>query len=340
MRAGDSRVIVTGAAGFIGFHLCARLLASGHRVVGFDNLNPYYDPALKRARLAELSKHDRWSFVQGDLTDAAAVRDLCHSGDGGPVVHLAAQAGVRWSLERPSAYVESNLVGFANILEACRAAGTSHLVYASSSSVYGMNRKVPFDVGDGVSHPASLYAATKRSNELMAHVYAHLFGIPCTGLRFFTVYGPWGRPDMAYWSFTESILKGRPITVYGGGRLMRDFTYVDDVVESVSRLLAAPPVPSADWDPGRPDPATSSAPWRLYNIGNSSPVVVNEFIRILEELCGRSAIRVDEPRPAADVDRTFADVEPLARDFGFRPSTSLRDGLARFIGWFRTWHGL
>lgn len=333
---GSGPVIVTGAAGFIGFHVSSRLLERGVEVIGHDNLNPYYSPSLKHARLSELSRHRSWRFVEGDLADATAVRELVRSG-GGTVLHLGAQAGVRWSIENPGAYVSSNLVGFANVLEACRAAEATHLVYASSSSVYGANEKVPFDARDNVDHPVSLYAATKKSNELMAHVYAHLFGLPCTGLRFFTVYGPWGRPDMAYWKFTESILAGQPIEVFGGGLLERDFTYVDDVVESIVRLLDTPPAPSSTWSALEPDPSTSAAPWRIYNIGNRTPVSVNEMIGILEQLCGRAAIRVARPKPPGDVERTFADVTPIARDFGFRPHTRLEDGLAAFVDWFSWW---
>lgn len=329
-------IVVTGAAGFIGFHLSERLLLQGRRVVGHDNLNAYYDPSLKRARLQALSRHPLWQFHEGDLTNAEGVSQLVGM-SGGTVVHLGAQAGVRWSIENPTAYVSSNLVGFANVLEACRAAGTRHLVYASSSSVYGANGKVPFDARDNVDHPVSLYAATKKSNELMAHVYAHLFGIPCTGLRFFTVYGPWGRPDMAYWKFTEAILRGRPIEVYGSGVLERDFTYVDDVVEAITRLLDSPPMPSTEWSGEHPDPSSSASPYRIYNIGNHTPVTVNEMVGILERLCDRKAIRVFRPKPPGDVDRTFADVGPLMRDFGFSPSTRLEDGLARFVDWFRSW---
>lgn len=332
-------IIVTGAAGFIGYHVCKRLLSDGVHVIGHDNLNPYYDPGLKRARLAELDRHGSgWTFVEGDLADPRGVADLVGRAAGGAVVHLGAQAGVRWSIENPGAYVNSNLVGFANVLEACRAVRTPHLVYASSSSVYGANDKVPFDARDNVDHPVSFYAATKKSNELMAHVYAHLFGLPCTGLRFFTVYGPWGRPDMAYWKFTDAILAGRPIEVYGDGLLERDFTYVDDVVEAIVRLLDLPPLPSPAAYVSALDPSTSTAPYRVYNIGNHTPVRVNEMVAILETLCGRDAVRVMRPKPPGDVDKTFADVAPLMRDVGFRPSTRLEEGLARFVEWFRRWH--
>lgn len=329
-------IVVTGSAGFVGFHLCEKLLQRGVRVVGHDNLNSYYDPVLKAARLERLTQYSGWRFVQGDLVDGRGVRELVSFG-GGIVVHLGAQAGVRWSIENPGAYVDSNLVGFANVLEACRAAGTAHLVYASSSSVYGANTKVPFDARDNVDHPVSLYAATKKSNELMAHCYSHLFGLPCTGLRFFTVYGPWGRPDMAYWKFTDAILTGRPMEVFGDGLLQRDFTYVDDVTEAMVRLLGSPPSPRPGETALDSDPSMSSSPWRIYNIGNHTPVTVNDMVSILERHCERKAIVVHRPRPPGDVERTFADVEPLMRDFGFRPSTRLEDGLGRFVEWFKWW---
>lgn len=340
MSSPQPTAIVTGAAGFIGFHVADRLLAAGHPVVGIDNLNPYYDPALKRARLARLEGRPGWQFLELDLADAAAVRDALDRSGAMHVVHLGAQAGVRWSLENPAAYVQSNLVGFANILEACRHNQTAHLVYASSSSVYGANTKVPFAVTDNTDHPVSLYAATKKANEVMAHSYAHLFGLPCTGLRFFTVYGPWGRPDMAYWKFTEAILAGQPIEVFGDGLLRRDFTYIDDVVEGIVRLIDRPATPDPAWTGMAPDPATSSAPWRLYNIGNHTPVTVTEMIDLLEEACGRKAVRVFKPRPPGDVEATFADVEALQAAVGFQPATPLRDGLHRFVAWFREWKRL
>jgi len=329
-------IVVTGAAGFVGFHVARRLLTLGHPVVGFDNLNDYYSVRLKHDRLATLAAHPGWRFVEGDLCDAPLLANVVRSG-GQCVIHLAAQAGVRWSLENPAAYVQSNLVGFGNLLEACRQTGTRNLIYASSSSVYGANTKTPFAVGDPVDHPVSLYAATKKANESMAHAYAHLFGLPCTGLRFFTVYGPWGRPDMAYWKFTDSILAGRPIEVFGSGLLRRDFTYVDDVVEAIVRMVDRPATPDRAWSASAPDPAASAAPWRVYNVGNHTPVTVNEMLSTLEELCGRKAVRVDRPRPPGDVEATFADVDSLSRDFGFRPRTSLRDGLARFVAWYRDW---
>jgi UDP-glucuronate 4-epimerase len=324
-------ILVTGAAGFIGFHVARRLLAAGAEVVGFDNLNDYYTPRLKHDRLAELGREPGWRFVRGDLADAAAVAAVVAETRPACVVNLAAQAGVRWSIENPSAYVSSNLVGFANVLEACRQAGTPHLVYASSSSVYGANTKTPFAETDPVDRPVSLYAATKKANELMAHSYAHLFGLPCTGLRFFTVYGPWGRPDMAYWKFTESILAGTPIEVYGQGLLRRDFTYVDDVVEAIARMVHAPPAA------GVSDDGSPAAPCRVYNIGNHTPVTVARLLEILERLCGRPAVRLMKPRPPGDVEATFADVSALARDFGFEPRTPLEHGLERFVSWYRGW---
>lgn len=324
-------ILVTGAAGFIGFHVARRLLATGADVVGFDNLNAYYTPRLKHARLAALEGTPGWRFVHGDLADGEALMRLVTDAEPACVVHLAAQAGVRWSLENPSAYVSSNLVGFANVLEACRHAATPHLVYASSSSVYGANTKTPFAETDPVDRPVSLYAATKKANELMAHSYAHLFGLPCTGLRFFTVYGPWGRPDMAYWKFTESILAGTPIEVFGDGLLRRDFTFVDDVVEAIVRMVAAPPTP------GVADDGSAAAPCRVYNVGNHTPVTVARLLAILERLCGRPAIRLSKPRPPGDVEATFADVSALARDFGFEPSTPLEEGLERFVAWYRGW---
>lgn len=330
-------IVVTGVAGFVGFHVARRLLELGREVVGLDNVNAYYTTDLKRGRLAELAGKPGWRFVEGDLCDATLVADVVRAAGSRCVIHLAAQAGVRWSLENPSAYVQSNLVGFGNLLEACRHAGTGNLIYASSSSVYGANTKTPFAVGDTVDHPVSLYAATKKANELMAHSYAHLFDLPCTGLRFFTVYGPWGRPDMAYWKFTEAILEGRPIEVFGGGLLRRDFTYIDDVVEAIVRMVGSPAAPNPAWSGDRPDPATSSAPWRVYNIGNHTPVTVNDLLGILEDLCGRKAVRIDRPKPPGDVEATFADVESLSRDFGFRPHTPLREGLARFVDWYRGW---
>ncbi len=329
--------MVTGAAGFVGFHVSAALLAAGHEVVGHDDLCDYYDPLLKAARIRELERFKGWSFVRGDLADAAGVHELVRRANGGPVVHLGGQAGVRWSIENPQAYVRSNLIGFANVLEACRQSGCSHLVYASSSSVYGLNEAVPFDASRPADHPVSFYAATKKANEAMAHSYAELFGIPTTGLRFFSVYGPWGRPDMAYWKFTEAILSGNPVEVFGGGVLERDYTYIDDVVTSIVRITGAPAKPDAAWSGLNPDCASSRAPWRIYNIGNRTPVSVNKMLSILEGLCGQAAKRIDRGKPPGDVDRTWSNVEPLERDHGFTPDTPLETGLGRFVDWFRWW---
>jgi UDP-glucuronate 4-epimerase len=330
-------LVVTGAAGFIGFHVARHCLERGQRVIGFDNLNSYYSPELKRDRLAVLSRYPSWEFVQGDLCDRALLQEVVDRAASGPVVHFAAQAGVRWSVDNPAAYLESNIVGFGALLEACRAARVSHLIYASSSSVYGANTKTPFSVADSTNHPVSLYGATKKANELMAHSYSHLFGLPTTGLRFFTVYGPWGRPDMAYWKFTAAILAGRPIEVYGGGMLRRDFTYVGDVVDAVIRMVNAPPLGDPAWSGEAPDPATSRSPWRVYNIGNHTPITVAEMITHLEELCERKAVRLERPTPPGDLEATCADVDTLSRDFDFRPSTPLRDGLRHFVTWYREW---
>ena len=331
------RVMVTGAAGFIGFHVARRLLADGREVVGVDSLDPYYDPALKRARLERLAHEVGWRFVAADLADEAATRALFAETGPAAVVHLAGQAGVRWSLDHPQAFVRSNLVAFSHVLEGCRHTGAPHLVYASSSSVYGAATAVPYSESAVTDHPVSLYAATKKANESMAHAYAHLFGLPCTGLRLFTAYGPWGRPDMAYWTFTESILRGRPIDVFDHGRLERDFTYVDDVVEAVVRLIDRPAAPDPGWDGTAPDPAASAAPWRIYNVGNHLPVTVARLIDILEEICGRKAIRVEKPRPPGDLERTCADVEALRQAVACAPSTPLETGLRRFVEWYREW---
>jgi len=332
-------ILVTGAAGFIGFHVARRLAASGRAVVGLDNLNAYYDPALKQARLDALAKERSFRFVKLDLADRAGVAALFAEHRFPHVVHLAAQAGVRYSLVDPHAYVDANLTGFVNILEGCRHAKSRHLVYASSSSVYGANTKMPFATGQNVDHPLSLYGATKKANELMAHAYAHLFGLPTTGLRFFTVYGPWGRPDMAMWLFTDAILAGRPIKLFNQGNMRRDFTYVDDVVESVVRLVERPPAGDANWSGDAPDPATSRAPWRVYNIGNHTPVEVPEVVRLIEQALGKTAVRELLPMQPGDVPETCADVEDLRRDVGFAPSTPIADGIRRFVDWFRAYHG-
>jgi len=331
-------ILVTGAAGFIGMHVAHHLLARGDEVVGVDNLNDYYDVALKRARLDTLQAHPRFRFEKLDLadTDAAAAlfaRERCPR-----VVHLAAQAGVRYSLSNPQAYAQSNLAGFLNVLEACRHHGVEHLVFASSSSVYGANTALPYSTHAGADHPVSLYAATKKANELMAHAYSHLYRLPVTGLRFFTVYGPWGRPDMAYAIFTRAILDGQPIDVFNHGRMQRDFTYIDDVVEGVVRVLDRVPAADPAFDPARPDPATSHAPYRLYNIGNHTPVELGVFIATLERLLQRTAKKNLLPMQPGDVLETFADVADLQRDVGFAPSTPLDTGLARYIEWYRAYH--
>jgi len=334
-----SSVLVTGAAGFIGYHLVRRLLAEGHQVTGFDNLNDYYDVALKESRLAQLTPMDRYSFVRGGLEDRVAVERLFESGGFEYVVNLGAQAGVRYSLQNPRAYIDSNVAGFLNILEGCRNSNVKHLVYASSSSVYGANATVPFSEHHGVDHPVSLYAATKKSNELMAHTYAHLFAIPVTGLRFFTVYGPWGRPDMAYFSFTKAILEGRPIDVFNHGRMRRDFTYIDDIIEGVVRVMHHIPSANPSWDASQPDPATSSSPYRVYNIGNNQPVDLGRFIEVLEENLGRKAIKNLIPMQSGEVLVTYADVGDLVDAVGFRPATSIEDGIARFVAWYRDYYG-
>jgi len=335
----DSAVLVTGAAGFIGSHLARKLLDAGRAVVGVDNLNDYYDVRLKEARLARLESLPRFRFVRLDVADRPGMERLFADRSVRSVVHLAAQAGVRYSLTNPHAYAESNLAGFLNILEGCRHAGIEHLVYASSSSVYGGNTRMPFSVHDSVDHPVSLYAATKKANELMAHTYSHLYGLPTTGLRFFTVYGPWGRPDMALFIFTRAILEGRPIQVYNHGQMRRDFTYVDDIVEGLARVLAHPPRPDPNWSTAEPDPGTSWAPYRVYNIGNSEPVPLLRFIEVLEQTLGRPAVKELCPIQPGDVPATFADVDDLARDIGFRPHTPIEVGIARFVEWYREYYG-
>jgi UDP-glucuronate 4-epimerase len=331
-------ILVTGAAGFIGFHVARRLAAGGRAVVGLDNLNAYYDPALKQARLDALAKERSFRFVKLDLADRAGMTALFAEHRFPHVVHLAAQAGVRYSLVDPHAYTDANLTGFLNILEGCRHVQSRHLVYASSSSVYGANTKMPFSTAQNVDHPLSLYGATKKANELMAHAYAHLFGVPTTGLRFFTVYGPWGRPDMAMWLFTDAILAGRPIRLFNHGNMRRDFTYVDDVVEAVVRLIERPPAGAAGWSGDRPDPATSRAPWRVYNIGNHTPVEVTEVVRLIEQALGKQAVRELLPMQPGDVPETCADVEDLRRDVGFAPDTPIAEGVRRFVDWFRAYH--
>lgn len=333
-------VLVTGAAGFIGYHVARRLLGSGRAVVGLDNMNAYYDPKLKEARRAELEKLKGFRFAKLDLADRAGMAALFAEHRFPDVVHLAAQAGVRYSLVDPHAYVDANLVGFTNVLEGCRHNGCKHLLYASSSSVYGANTRMPFSVHDNVDHPLSLYGASKKANELMAHAYSHLFALPATGLRFFTVYGPWGRPDMAMWIFASAILAGEPIKLFNHGKMRRDFTYVDDVVESVVRLVERAPTANANWSSETPDPGSSKAPWRVYNIGNNNPVELLEVVRLLEETIGRKAKRELVPMQPGDVPATYADIDDLMRDVGFRPATPIGVGITRFIDWYRSYHGL
>ncbi|MEW6612120.1 MAG: NAD-dependent epimerase [Pseudomonadota bacterium] len=332
------KVLVTGAAGFIGYHLSQRLLARGDAVVGVDNLNDYYEVGLKQARLAQLEGQAGFRFRRLDLADRAAVAELFAEGGFDVVVNLAAQAGVRYSLENPAAYIDSNLVGFGNVLEGCRQGGVKHLVYASSSSVYGANTRMPFSTHDNVDHPVSLYAASKKANELMAHSYSHLFGLPCTGLRFFTVYGPWGRPDMAYFSFTRKILAGEPIPVFNHGQMQRDFTYIDDIVEGIVRVMEHIPSPDPVWSGDAPDPASSYAPYRVYNIGNNQPVALLHFIETLEQALGRKAQLELLPFQPGDVQATYADINDLEQAVGFRPATPLADGLARFVAWYRDYY--
>jgi UDP-glucuronate 4-epimerase len=338
------KILVTGAAGFIGFHVAKRLLERGDTVVGIDAVNDYYDPALKEARLSILNQaaggaNSAWTFVRADLADAALVNQCFAAHDFDRVIHLAAQAGVRHSLTHPHDYVQSNLVAFVNILEACRHAGTAHLVYASTSSVYGASTRMPFSEHDDADHPLQLYAATKRANELMAHSYSHLFALPTTGLRFFTVYGPWGRPDMAPILFTQAIDEGRPIQVFNHGNHSRDFTYVDDVTEGVIRAADAPAAPASNWDSGKPDPAISNAPFRIYNIGNSAPVRLDDFIAAIENALGKQAVREMLPLQPGDVPDTFADVSELTKAVGYAPTTSVTDGVARLVAWYRKYYG-
>ena len=332
------KVLVTGAAGFIGLHLCKRLLERGDEVVGLDNINDYYDVKLKYDRLKQLEGQPGFKFIRCSLEDRDAIASLFQLEQFDVVANLAAQAGVRYSLQNPHAYVDSNIVGFLNILEGCRNNSVKHLVFASSSSVYGANAKIPFSEHDNADHPVSLYAATKKSNELMAHTYAHLYGIPVTGLRFFTVYGPWGRPDMAYFSFTKAILEGSSIDIFNHGRMRRDFTYIDDIVEGVVRIVDRAPTSNQTWDSTIPDPATSSAPYRIYNIGNNNPVELGRFIDILEEKLGRKAIRKMLPMQPGDVTVTYANVDDLMRDAGFKPAISIEEGLGYFVEWYKEYY--
>ncbi|MGD9240282.1 MAG: NAD-dependent epimerase [Desulfobacterales bacterium] len=333
------KVLVTGAAGFIGFHLAKRLLADGHQVVGLDNMNPYYDVSLKEARLEDLKKEANFTFCQIDLCDRTQLEDLFARQGFEVVVNLAAQAGVRYSLENPYAYVDSNLVGFINILECCRHETIKHLVFASSSSVYGANTRMPFSVHHNVDHPVSLYAATKKANELMAHTYSHLFQLPCTGLRFFTVYGPWGRPDMALFLFTRAILEDKPIKVFNHGKMQRDFTYIDDIIEGVVRVMGRLPQANSDWSGDAPDPGTSSAPYKVYNIGNNNPVELIKFIEVIEEVLGKKANMEFMDLQPGDVVATYADVDDLIEDVGFKPETPIETGVESFIEWYKDFYG-
>ena len=331
-------VLITGAAGFIGFALARHLLAAGRAVVGVDSINNYYDPALKKARLAVLNEFEKFSFHKIDLAERHAVERIFAEGVFGPVVHLAAQAGVRYSLKNPYAYLDANLAGFLNVLEGCRHRKTGHLVFASSSSVYGGNTHLPFSVHDNVDHPISLYAATKKANELMAHAYSHLYGLPATGLRFFTVYGPWGRPDMAMYIFAEAISEGQPIRLFNRGEMRRDFTYIDDVVEAVGRVIAKIPEKIAQRANENLDPSTSSAPWRIYNIGNNRPVEVPRVVTLLEQELRRKAKIELVPMQPGDVPETCADIDDLTREIGFRPVTSIEEGVRKFVAWYRDYH--
>lgn len=334
------RILITGAAGFIGFHLSRKLCGLDYLVTGIDNLNDYYDPNLKRARLDLLKQEANFDFKPIDLTDREGLNRLFAEKRFQLVVNLAAQAGVRYSLVNPHAYLESNMHGFLNVLEACRHNQVEHLVYASSSSVYGANRAMPFSVHHNVDHPISLYAASKKANELMAHTYSALYGMPTTGLRFFTVYGPYGRPDMALFIFTKAILEGKPINVYNHGNMSRDFTYIDDIVESIARLIEKAPVPNANWDPKAPDPASSFAPYRIYNIGNNQPVPLIRFIEVIEEKLGKKAIRHNMDLQDGDVPETYADVEDLIQAVDFRPATPIETGVGRFIDWYKEYYNV
>lgn len=336
-----NRILVTGAAGFIGYHLSSKLMGNGYQVIGLDNLNNYYDVKLKEARLEQLAeKRGQFEFHKIDLGDTAGILNLFQEVKPEVVVNLAAQAGVRYSLENPFIYINSNVAGFLNILEGCRHNRVKHLIFASSSSVYGANTKMPFSVHDNVDHPISLYAATKKANELMAHAYSHLYGIPTTGLRFFTVYGPWGRPDMALFLFTKAILEGKSIKVFNHGKMQRDFTYVDDIVEAVARLVTCIPEGNPRWSGAAPDPASSFAPYRLYNIGNNNPVELMYLIEVLENCLGKKAIREFLPMQPGDVPATYADVDDLAQDVGFRPDTPIEVGVERFVEWYRLFYGV
>ena len=334
------KILITGAAGFIGYHLCSRLMEQGDRIVGIDNINDYYDVNLKLNRLKQIEGKRNFTFIKLDITDREGIHKLFAKEKFDIVVNMAAQAGVRYSLINPYTYIDSNINGFINILEGCRHHEVKHLVYASSSSVYGANTKMPFSVHHNVDHPISLYAATKKANELMAHTYASLFRIPCTGLRFFTVYGPWGRPDMALFIFTKSIVEGKPIEVFNHGKMKRDLTFIDDIVEGVVRVIDKIPESNPKWDGGSPDPATSFAPYKLYNIGNNNPVGLLRFIEVLEDCLGKKAEKRLLPLPAGDVPATYADVDDLIRDVGFKPVTPIEVGIKKFVEWYKAYYGI
>ena len=333
-----NKILVTGAAGFIGFHLSKRLLNDGYPIFGIDNLNDYYDVQLKKDRLKQLNQFTNFEFSLIDISNRQSMEMLFADNHFDRVINLAAQAGIHYSLKNPYAYIESNISGFINVLEGCRQSQVAHLIYASSSSVYGMNTKMPFSVHDNVEHPISLYGASKKANELMAHSYSHLFKIPATGLRFFTVYGPWGRPDMAYFNFTRSILEDKPIDIYNYGKMQRDFTYIDDVVEGIVRLIDKIPSSNDKWRDERPDPATSLAPYRLYNIGNHNPVSLMDFIKAIEIALGKEAKKVFLPMQLEDVNATWADVDDLMVDVGFMPNTSIADGIIQFVEWYKEYY--
>ncbi len=335
-----NRVIVTGAAGFIGFHLSMRLLKDGCHVTGIDNLNPYYDVNLKKARLEKLTPFENFSFYNMDISDKKSLEEIFNNTKYDVVVNLAAQAGVRYSIENPHAYVDSNIVGFVNLLESCRHNDVKHLVFASSSSVYGANTKMPFSVHNNVDHPVSLYAATKKANELMAHAYSHLYGMHCTGLRFFTVYGPWGRPDMALFLFTKAILEEKPIKVFNHGRMQRDFTYIDDIIEGVVRIMARLPEPNPAWNGDNPDPGTSYARYKIYNIGNNNPVELMEYIGVIEKVLGKKAKKEFLDLQPGDVPATYADIDDLIKDVGFKPETTIETGIKQFILWYNEYYGV
>jgi UDP-glucuronate 4-epimerase len=332
------RILVTGSAGFIGSALCIQLLKKGYKVVGIDNHNDYYDPDLKEKRLARHAKHPNYTHIRMDIEDEKAVQSLFHEHGFDGVVNLAAQAGVRYSIENPLAYIKTNIVGFTHILEECRNSNVKHLVYASSSSVYGANTKMPFSIHDNIDHPLSLYAASKKTNELIAHTYSHLYGLPTTGLRFFTVYGPWGRPDMALFKFTKAILAGEPISVFNFGKHRRDFTYIDDIVEGIIRVIDSPAQPNINWDSESPDAGSSKAPWRVYNIGNSSPVELMDYIKALENALGFEADKNFLPLQDGDVPDTYANVDDLVKQFGYKPNMSVKQGVENFVEWYKEYY--